>query len=232
MRSGVCVAGQYPGKRFFPLVGEITVDGIPVTLSCRVLKLWPDITGGRVNLLVPRSNCEDNALLHPRIPIGTMRRSGIARSSLKPVTRGSRWLIGLHRGYVAMQASCLRLSRLAKRKGKKPGPRVCDDLVQWNFTAASPNDFWLLDITDVSPRLIVGYSISDRRKARTAVDVLTNAVARVRDASGCRGDNAALESFFAPPQRNVLNRDSGATDEELRSAIVWWIERTYHRTQR
>ena len=44
---------------------------------------------------------------------------------------------------------------------------------------------------------------------------------------GAAGDNAAMESFFALLQKNVLNRRSWATREELRSAIVWWIERTY-----
>jgi transposase InsO family protein len=152
--------------------------------------------------------------------------------------------------------------------------------VKRNFTAASPDLLWLVDITehgtkegklylcaikDVSSRRIVGYSISDRMKARLAVDALNNAVARSGNVSGCivhsdrgsqfrsrqfitalkyhglvgsmgrvgaAGDNAAMESFFALLQKNVLNRRSWATREELRSAIVWWIERTYHRKRR
>jgi len=43
------------------------------------------------------------------------------------------------------------------------------------------------------------------------------------------GDNAAMESFFALLQKNVLNRKAWVTREELRLAIVTWIERTYHR---
>ena len=46
------------------------------------------------------------------------------------------------------------------------------------------------------------------------------------------GDNAAMESFFALLQKNVLNRKQWATREELRLAIVTWIERTYHRRRR
>ena len=46
------------------------------------------------------------------------------------------------------------------------------------------------------------------------------------------GDNAAMESFFALLQKNVLNRQSWATREQLRIAIVTWIERTYHRRRR
>ena len=49
---------------------------------------------------------------------------------------------------------------------------------------------------------------------------------------GAAGDNAAMESFFALLQNNVLNRRVWITREELRSAIVWWIERTYHRKRR
>jgi putative transposase len=41
-----------------------------------------------------------------------------------------------------------------------------------------------------------------------------------------------MESFFSLLQKNVLNRRSWATREELRIAIVTWIERTYHRRRR
>ena len=46
------------------------------------------------------------------------------------------------------------------------------------------------------------------------------------------GDNAAMKSFFALLQKNVLNRESWASREELRLAIITWIERTYHRRRR
>lgn len=49
---------------------------------------------------------------------------------------------------------------------------------------------------------------------------------------GAAGDNAAMESFFALLQNNVLNRKAWDTREELRIAIVTWIERTYHRRRR
>ncbi len=165
-------------------------------------------------------------------------------------------------------------------KGREePGPPVCDDLVK-RTSPLQAGLLWLVDITehwtkegklylcaikDASSRRIVGYSLSDRMKARLAVDALNNAVARRGNVSGCivhsdrgsqfrsrkfitalkyhglvgsmgrvgaAGDNAAMESFFALLQKNVLNRRSWATREELRSAIVWWIERTYHRKRR
>lgn len=49
---------------------------------------------------------------------------------------------------------------------------------------------------------------------------------------GAAGDNAAMESFFALLQNNVLNRRRWNTRQELRTAIVVWIERTYHRRRR
>ena len=49
---------------------------------------------------------------------------------------------------------------------------------------------------------------------------------------GAAGDNAAMESFFSLLQRNVLDRQQWATREQLRIAIVSWIERTYHRRRR
>ncbi|MER3390911.1 MAG: integrase core domain-containing protein, partial [Microcella pacifica] len=49
---------------------------------------------------------------------------------------------------------------------------------------------------------------------------------------GAAGDNAAMESFFSLLQKNVLNRRSWTTREQLRIAIVIWIERTYHRRRR
>jgi len=49
---------------------------------------------------------------------------------------------------------------------------------------------------------------------------------------GAAGDNAAMESFFALLQKNVLDRQPWPSREQLRTAIVWWIERTYHRRRR
>nr|WP_238153667.1 IS3 family transposase [Streptomyces xinghaiensis] len=49
---------------------------------------------------------------------------------------------------------------------------------------------------------------------------------------GAAGDNAAMESFFALLQNNVLDRRTWTTRQDLRIAIVTWIERTYHRRRR
>jgi putative transposase len=49
---------------------------------------------------------------------------------------------------------------------------------------------------------------------------------------GTCADNAAMESFFSLLQKNVLNRQRWQTRDQLRLAIVVWIERTYHRRRR
>lgn len=49
---------------------------------------------------------------------------------------------------------------------------------------------------------------------------------------GSAGDNAAMESFLALLQKNVLDRGQWATRDELRTGIITWIERTYHRRRR
>jgi putative transposase len=41
-----------------------------------------------------------------------------------------------------------------------------------------------------------------------------------------------MESFFALLQKNVFDRRQWKTRQELRLAIVTWIERTYHRRRR
>jgi transposase InsO family protein len=49
---------------------------------------------------------------------------------------------------------------------------------------------------------------------------------------GTCADNAAMESFFSLLQKNVLDRQRWQTREQLRLAIVHWIEKTYHRRRR
>ena len=57
---------------------------------------------------------------------------------------------------------------------------------------------------------------------------LTGSMGRV----GACGDNAAMESFFALLQKNVLDRQRWPDRNQLRLAIITWIERTYHRRRR
>ncbi|MBB4693579.1 transposase InsO family protein [Actinoplanes abujensis] len=84
---------------------------------------------------------------------------------------------------------------------------------------------------------VAGYVLHTDRgsqfRSRTFVRVLNQhhvigSMGRV----GAAGDNAAMESFFGLLQNNVLNRRTWTTRQALRTAIVTWIERTYHRRRR
>ncbi len=64
------------------------------------------------------------------------------------------------------------------------------------------------------------------------------AVLKAADLSGsmgrvaAAGDNAAMESFNALLQKNVLDRQQWKTRDDLRYAIIYWIEHTYNRRRR
>ncbi len=74
-------------------------------------------------------------------------------------------------------------------KGSRPGPPVHDDLVRREFTATRLDRLWQADITEPS----TGEGKLD--------------LCAVKDAcSGRAGDNAAMESFFALLQNNILDR--------------------------
>jgi putative transposase len=266
----------------YPLVRELAADGIPVAVTCRVLKLarqpyyrW---------LACPVTDAElteaylANALFdaHRDDPeFGYRFLADEARDAGHEACDRTMWRVCSSNGWWSA------FGKKRGKNGKKPGPPVHDDLVKRDFTAEKPNQLWLADITehwtgegklylcaikDVFSNRIVGYSINDRMKSRIAVDALNSAVARrggyvagcvlhtdrgsqfrsrkfVRALHrhdmvgsmgkvGAAGDNAAMESFFALLQKNVLDRRSWATRQELRIAIVTWTERTYHRRRR
>lgn len=258
------------------------MDGIPVAVSCRVLKLarqpyyrWlaDSVTTSEL-VEAYRANALYDA--HQDDPeFGHRLLADEARAAGELMSDRTAWKIASENAWFSAFGK-----KKARGKGKKAGPPVHDDLVQRDFTATRPNQLWLTDITehwtdegklylcaikDVCGNKIVGYSIGDRMTARLAVNALNNAVAMRGNVAGCvvhsdrgsqfrsrkfrdalrqhkmvgsmgrvgaAGDNAAMESFFSLLQKNVLNRRKWATRDELRMAIVSWIERTYHRRRR
>ncbi|MET7485944.1 IS3 family transposase [Streptomyces sp. NPDC005538] len=279
-RAAAYLSQAHLPKRTYPLVKELAVDGVPVTVTCRVLKLarqpyyrWLDKPvadavleeAHRANALFDAHR--DDPAFGYRFLADEARGAGarMADRTAWRICRDNRWwsVFGKKRG-----------------RGRKAGPPVHDDLVRRDFTATCANRLWLADITehatgegklylcaikDVFSNRIVGYSIDARMKSRLAVTTLDNAVARRERVDGCilhsdrgsqfrsrkfvraldrhrivgsigrvgaAGDNAAMESFFSLLQKNVLDRRVWATRDELRIAIVTWIERTYHRRRR
>jgi transposase InsO family protein len=266
-------------------VSELTADGIPVTVACRVLKLarqpyyrwltspvtdaeW--VEAHRANALFDAHR--DDPEFGYRFLVDEARDNGQA------MVDRTAWRICSANGWWSVFGKKKPYS-----KARKPGVPAHDDHVGRQFVAAAPNTLYLADITehrtdegklylcavkDEWSNRIVGYSIDSRMKSRLAVAALENAVARrggSNAVAGCilhtdRGsqfrarsfqraltrhrmvgsmgqagsaaDNAAMESFFSLLQKNVLNRRRWATREQLRIAIVTWIERTYHRRRR
>ena len=263
----------------YPLVQELAVDGIPVTLTCRVLGFSKQAFYKWQADPVTDREWADAHLINAAMDIHT-----------DDPAFGYRFIADqlAERGITASENRVQRLcqqeqiwSVFAKKRGlsRRAGPPVHDDLVDRDFTADAANLTWLTDITehptaegklylcaikDVWSTRIVGYSMSSRMTASLAVSALSNAVA-LRDPAGTTvhsdrgsqfrsnafvialknhglqgsmgrvgacGDNAAMESFFSLLQKNVLDRQRWTSREELRVAIVIWIERTYHRRRR
>ena len=260
---------------------ELAADGIPVAVTCRVLKLsrqpyyrWlacPVTTGELAQAY--RADALFNA--HRDDPeFGYRFLVDEARAAGEVMCERNAWRICRDNGWWSV------FGKKRGKNGKKSGPPVHDDRVRRDFTADALNRLWLTDITehrteegklylcavkDVFSGRIVGYSISGRMKARLAVNALDNAVSRRGDVAGCivhsdrgsqfrartfvhalnrhqllgsmgqvgaAGDKAAMESFFALLQKNVLDRKRWKTRDELRIAFVTWIERKYNRGRR
>ncbi|SIM57512.1 Transposase InsO and inactivated derivatives [Micromonospora cremea] len=263
-------------------MSELAADGIPVAVTCRVLKIarqpyyrWLARPVGDAELVAAyRANALVDA--HRDDPeFGYRFLVDEARTAGQAMAERTAWKICSDNGWWSAFGK-----RKRRGKGGKVGPPVHDDLVKRDFTADGPNRLWLADITehrtgegklylcaikDVWSNRIVGYSIDSRMKYRLAVNALHNAVARRGRVASCvlhtdrgsqfrsrkfvralhqhhmigsmgrvgaAGDNAAMESFFGLLQNNVLDRRTWTTRQQLRTAIVTWIERTYHRRRR
>ena len=263
----------------FPLVRDLAADGIPVTVTCRVLGFSTQAFYKWRQDPVTQRDWNDAHLINAAYDIHA-DDPAFGYRFIADELPGRGIIAGENR--VARLCSQQRIwSVFAKKRGlnRKSGPPVHDDLVARRFTAQKPNQVWLTDITehrtdtgklylcaikDVYSNKIVGYSIDSRMKASLAVRALTNAVALREPAGtivhsdrgsqfrsrkfvhalsdnglqgsmgrvGACGDNAAMESFFSLLQKNVLDRQRWSTREQLRLAIVTWIEKTYHRKRR
>nr|WP_176451677.1 IS3 family transposase [Enemella dayhoffiae] len=203
---------------------ELAADGVPVTVTCRVLKLARQPYYRWLNAPIPHSEVvaayRANALFdaHKDDPeFGHRLLADEARDAGEPMADRTAWrLCRSNRWW----------SRFGKKKGKhqRPGPAVHDDLVNRDFSANAANELWLTDITehktaegklylcaikDVYSNRIVGYSIDSRMKSRIAVNALDSAVARRGDVAGCivhsdRGSQFRSRKFLRALTRHDL----------------------------
>jgi hypothetical protein len=129
-------------------VKELTAGGVPVAVTCRVLKLarqpyyrWLDkpLTDAAVEQAYRANALFDAHREGPEFAyrfLADEARSagaGMADRTAWRICRDNRWwsVFGKKRGSV-----------------KEAGPPVHDDLVRRNFTASAPNRLWLTDITE------------------------------------------------------------------------------------
>ena len=265
----------------FPVVTDLAADGVPVTVSCRVLKLCRQQFYRWRN--EPMTDAElDEAYLanavfdaHRDDPeFGYRFLADEVRHAGHDVGDRTVWRIASENGWWCS------FGKKKTRKTSAPATAAHDDLVRRHFAADGPNQVWVADLTehrsdegkiyccaikDLWSNRIVGWAIDERMKARLVVAAIEMAAARRGDVAGCilhsdRGsqfhsrkvhraltrhrmvgsmgqvgtaaDNAAMESFFSLLQKNVLNTRRWATRDDLRIAIITWIERTYHRRRR
>jgi putative transposase len=264
----------------FPLVRDLALEGIPLSLSCRVLGFSRQgYYAWRVDPVCER----DWGDAHVINEIRAIRKkeSTFGYRLITDELKDVHVVMGENQVHRLCRENLLYSGTITSKCGsdKTLGPAVHDDLLKRNFTASRVNEKWLLDITehatnsgklylcaimDCSSRRIVGYSIDAHMKSSLAVNALRHAVnARepvntivhsdrgsqfrskdftseltehgLRGSMGrvcAAGDNAAMESFFALLQKNVLNKQRWQTREDLRLEIVYWIEAIYHRRRR
>ncbi|MFI5808170.1 IS3 family transposase [Streptomyces sp. NPDC051561] len=224
-----------PGKRIYPLVKELATGGVPVTVTCRVLKLARQPYYRWLERPVTEAEFEE-----------AVRANALFDAHREDPEFGYRFLADEARdaGSVMAERTAWRICRdnkwwsvFGKKRGKvkKPGPPVHDDLVRRAFTADGPNRLWLTDITehataeaklylcavkDVFSKRIVGYSIDARMKSRLAVTALDNAVARRGNVAGCvlHSDRGSQGGFNRLSQHLVISevRD-GSSSADSRS---------------
>lgn len=186
----------------FPLVRELAVDGVPVTVTCRVLKLcraqyyrWLNepVTDGQLDEAWLANAIFDAHRDDPEF--GYRFLADEVRLADHEVSDRVVWRICRDNGWWS------RFGKPKRTKGSKPGTASHDDLVRRNFTADAPNVVWVSDITehwtdegklyvvaikDLYSNRIVGWAIDSRMKARLVVAAIEMAVAR-RDGhvAGC-----------------------------------------------
>lgn len=176
----------------FPLVRDLALEGIPVSLSCRVLGFSRQgYYAWRVDPVCER----DWSDAHVINEIRSIREkdSTFGYRLITDELKNVHVVMGENRVHRLCRENLLYSSMIRPQRGsgKTPGPAVHDDLLKRNFTASRVNEKWLLDITehstnsgklylcaimDCSSRRIVGYSIDARMKSSLAVNALRHAV--------------------------------------------------------
>jgi putative transposase len=239
----------------YPLVTDLAAEGVPVVVTCRVLKLAKQAYYRWWSNPVSQSDWDDAHLLNAAVDIhgddphygyrfikDELERHGIMASENR----------------VNRLCSLQRLWSLhARKRGltRKPGPPVHDDLVTKDFTAVGPNELWLTDITehwtrqgrlylcavkDVWSNRIVGYSMSERMTADLAVTALRHAIdARNPHNTVVHSDrgsqfrsNAYIRILKANKRRGSMGRVGACDDNAAMESFFSLVQLNVLNTQR
>lgn len=212
----------------YPLVREMAAAGapvrVPVAVACRVLGFTEQAYYKWLKQPISAREVEEAHLI------------GVLRELHEDDPEGGYRVLSddiAELGYQLSERRVWRLCHVAgirstittrKRRYKKAGPPVHDDLVNRDFTADGPNQLWLTDITehwtaegklylcaikDVWANKIVGYSIDSRMKARLAINALEMAVAHRGNPEGVvvhsdRGSQFRSRKFVKALKRHKL----------------------------
>ena len=206
----------------YPLVRELAADGIPVTVTCRVLKIarqpyyrWlanpvtdAELDEAHLANAIFDAHRDDPEFGY-RFLADEVRQAG--HDGVRPDgvadLPGQRLVVGVRQAQDPQEAP-------------SPAPRPTTTWCAGTSPPTAPNQLWLTDITehrtdegklylcaikDVFSNRIVGYSIDARMKARLAVAAIEMAVARRGDVAGCilhsdRGSPIPLSEGPAGPR--------------------------------
>jgi putative transposase len=208
----------------FRLVRELAGQGIPVAVTCRVLKVS---TSGSYEWRHRGPSSRDLADAH-------------LLNTLCEVHAGSRQTYGVRRCHAELRLGDLQLCVAHKRVARpmrigglpgvhrrrwrhaRPSTAVWEDRVQRCFSADRPSKLWFTDITqhrtaegwvycaavlDVYSWRIVGWSIADHLRTELVLDALQMARWR-RDPTGTAeaGQNSVAGGFSPVIARSTLHR--------------------------
>lgn len=177
-------------------------------------------------LPTPRVVLDDAALDHRPIWLETLP-NGLEAELVETAERGQ---VGRGEGSVVQVEVFRRMSSV--------GTSILEDLDVYPRTSRPPPTTPSTAKSPISRRrdaagCIVHSDRGSQFRSRKFVHALTrHHLIGSMGQVGAAGDNAAMESFFSLLQKNVLDRKRWRTREELRIAIITWIERTYHRRRR
>ena len=221
----------------YPLVLDLADDGVPVTVTCRVLGFSTQAFYKWRKTPLTQRDWDDAHLINAARDIHA-----------DDPAFGYRFIADelAGRGIVAGENKVARLCRqeriwsiFAKKRGlnRRSGPPVHDDLVDRRFCAQTANEVWLTDITehhtdegklylcaikDVYSNRIVGYSMDSRMKASLAVAALGHAMAvRFPVATIVHSDRGSQGGFnWSTQHRSIFGRCSMGVGPATGGSVV------------